>query len=1091
MEFTHDDIRRQFDPGTFARGDGYARQDRVIEITLDGDRIYGEVEGSGNKRYQQTIRVKSDKRGVRFSGDCDCPMTHNCKHVVAVLLAELERGVADLPAAAGRWLERLAVLQDTLRRVERVTPDDTLRLVYVLVPERRGNAPGLHPFMARLRSDGSISGSALETDPLRLLASRQPHVRREDEEPLRLLGAMRMGLDTATPAGVLGAQLLDKLSAEGRLWRADSPYDARRGYLERLVPGPRRRLALAWREDYADRDAVTLALRVDDDDPVEHMFRTDPMYYLDRFNVGILALPDQFAALPPAVLQDLVEQAPTLRAKQRNGVTARMVELGLDRLVPAPAAVPVRERHDVAPVPCLVLDSLQIPTRRDWVWRDVAVLSFDYDGLSTEGVDEPVVRRALEEGVEVIVRDRQAEAAAAARLAAFGFAPPPPDAPLLDGWSGALELPDQAAWLAFVRDELPRLREDGWLVRIDSAFRFDLAEVEEWYADLDEGEQDGSSWFDLELGIVVGGERHALLPLLLEMIRSAPREFDAAALAARADDAELLLKLSTRRRVALPWGRVKPILATLGELYFSDRIDAKIHLPAMDAARLAELERAARMRWLGGDRLRELGRKLHDFAGIQPVQVPAGLRAELRAYQRTGLDWMQFLREYGFGGILADDMGLGKTIQTLAHILVEKEAGRLDAPALVVAPTSLMGNWQAEAARFAPDLRVLLLHGKDRKASFDLIDGADIVLTTYPLLGRDEPALRRHRYHLLILDEAQYIKNSRSKAAQTVRLLDARHRLCLTGTPVQNHLGELWSQFHFLMPGLLGDEKTFNGAFRRPIEKEGDVLRKDLLARRVKPFMLRRTKDKVATELPPKTEVVLPIELDGAQRDLYETVRVAMDKKVRDAIDSKGLARSQIIILDALLKLRQVCCDPRLLDAASTAGSAKMDALLELLDTLLSEGRSVLVFSQFTSMLALIGDALRARSVDFALLTGDTVDRAAPVAAFQRGEVSVFLISLKAGGVGLNLTAADTVIHYDPWWNPATENQATDRAWRIGQDQPVFVYKLIAHGTLEEKIQEMQRRKGQLANAVLDAEGGQAAAIGPDDLRILFAHTVA
>jgi SNF2 family DNA or RNA helicase len=265
-----------------------------------------------------------------------------------------------------------------------------------------------------------------------------------------------------------------------------------------------------------------------------------------------------------------------------------------------------------------------------------------------------------------------------------------------------------------------------------------------------------------------------------------------------------------------------------------------------------------------------------------------------------------------------------------------------------------------------------------------------------------------------------------------------------------------------------------------------------LLARRLKPFMLRRTKDKVATELPPKTEVVLPIELDGAQRDLYETVRVAMDKKVRDAIDSKGLARSHIVILDALLKLRQVCCDPRLLEAASTAGSAKMDALLELLDTLLSEGRRMLVFSQFTSMLALIGAALRARGVDFALLTGDTVDRAAPIAAFQQGEVSVFLISLKAGGVGLNLTAADTVIHYDPWWNPASENQATDRAWRIGQEQPVFVYKLIAQGTLEEKIQEMQRRKGELANAVLDAEGGVAARIGPDDLRMLFAppHSV-
>jgi SNF2 family DNA or RNA helicase len=318
-------------------------------------------------------------------------------------------------------------------------------------------------------------------------------------------------------------------------------------------------------------------------------------------------------------------------------------------------------------------------------------------------------------------------------------------------------------------------------------------------------------------------------------------------------------------------------------------------------------------------------------------------------------------------------------------------------------------------------------------------------------------------------------------------LLDARHRLCLTGTPVQNHLGELWSQFHFLMPGLLGEEKAFNAGFRKPIEQHGDSLRKDLLARRVKPFMLRRTKDKVATELPPKTEIVLPVDFGAAQRDLYETVRLAMDRKVRDEIDRKGLARSQIVILDALLKLRQVCCDPRLLkSAAGGAGSAKLDALMELLETLLSEGRKVLVFSQFTSMLALIADELRARAVEFVVLTGDTVDRAAPIAAFQQGQAGVFLISLKAGGVGLNLTAADTVIHYDPWWNPASENQATDRAWRIGQEQPVFVYKLIARGTLEEKIQDMQRRKGELANALLASEGELAPAIGPEDLQAIF-----
>jgi SNF2 family DNA or RNA helicase len=405
---------------------------------------------------------------------------------------------------------------------------------------------------------------------------------------------------------------------------------------------------------------------------------------------------------------------------------------------------------------------------------------------------------------------------------------------------------------------------------------------------------------------------------------------------------------------------------------------------------------------------------------------------------------MQFLREYGFAGILADDMGLGKTVQTLAHILVEKEAGRLTAPALVIAPTSLMGNWQEEAARFAPGLRVLLLQGKDRMGQFDQIAEADLVLTTYALLPRDEEKLREHDFHLVILDESHYIKNTRSKAAQSAGLLRARHRLCLSGTPLENHLGELWSQFHFLLPGLLGDEKGFNTVFRHPIERQDDPLRRALLNRRIKPFLLRRTKDSVAKELPPKTEMVRKVELTGAQRDLYETVRLAMDQKVREEIDRKGVARSQIVILEALLKLRQVCCDPRLVKSLTgkkqqAAGSAKLVDLMQMVEDLLEEKRKILVFSQFTSMLELIEEELEARDIPYALLTGDTKDRSAQVAAFQQGAVPIFLISLKAGGVGLNLTAADTVIHYDPWWNPAAENQATDRAWRIGQDKPVFV----------------------------------------------------
>jgi SNF2 family DNA or RNA helicase len=569
-------------------------------------------------------------------------------------------------------------------------------------------------------------------------------------------------------------------------------------------------------------------------------------------------------------------------------------------------------------------------------------------------------------------------------------------------------------------------------------------------------------------------------------------DFDPAVLAAHADADQMLAVLPGGVRVALAWRRLKPILATLGELYFNDKIKDKVRLSTLDAARLDELARGTDLRWFGGERLRETGRKLSQFGAVQKVAPPAGLRATLRDYQLDGLAWMQFLREYDLGGILADDMGLGKTVQTLAHILVEKEAGRLTSPALVIAPTSLMTNWQEEAARFAPGLRVLLLQGKERVEQFDRIDQADLVLTTYALLPRDEEKLREHHYHLVILDESHYIKNTRSKAAQTAGMLNARHRLCLTGTPLENHLGELWSQFHFLLPGLLGDEKTFNSQFRHPIERQDDPVRRMLLNRRIKPFLLRRTKDNVAKELPQKTEMVRKVELSGPQRDLYETVRLAMDKKVREEIDRKGVARSQIVILEALLKLRQVCCDPRLVKALpakknSAAVSAKLTDLMQMVDDLLEEGRKILVFSQFTSMLGLIEEELEARRIPYAILTGETRDRAAQVAAFQQGAVPIFLISLKAGGVGLNLTAADTVIHYDPWWNPAAENQATDRAWRIGQDKPVFVYKLIAKGTLEEKIQLMQQKKSELAQSILADGESQKLALTQEDLQAIFA----
>ncbi|NJM37778.1 MAG: DEAD/DEAH box helicase [Akkermansiaceae bacterium] len=471
--------------------------------------------------------------------------------------------------------------------------------------------------------------------------------------------------------------------------------------------------------------------------------------------------------------------------------------------------------------------------------------------------------------------------------------------------------------------------------------------------------------------------------------------------------------------------------------------------------------------------LAKLGHNLRNISTLPPAEIPKNVKAELRHYQEEGFRWLQFLADHGLNGILADDMGLGKTVQTLTHLAAEvaKNPGK---PSLVIAPTSVVPNWAAEAEKFTPHLKVVLLQGKERAEDFKQISAADVVLTSYPLLTRDFETLSKQDWHLIALDEAQYIKNPKAQSAINACKLKSAHRICLSGTPMENHLGELWSLMRFLMPGFLADEKTFNTQLRRPIERDRSSDAQLALNRRVSSLILRRTKDQVATELPPKTEIIHGIDLNKKQTDLYESVRAAMDQRVRDAIAAKGLAKSHIIVLDALLKLRQICCHPQLLKTPSAqkiTESAKLEYLTtELLPTLIEEGRRILLFSTFTSMLALIEQHLEKEKIPFLKLTGQTQDRATLTKKFQTGEIPIFLISLKAGGTGLNLTAADTVIHYDPWWNPAAENQATDRAHRIGQTKPVFVHKLICRGTIEDRILELQKHKADLVAALLSDE---------------------
>lgn len=538
--------------------------------------------------------------------------------------------------------------------------------------------------------------------------------------------------------------------------------------------------------------------------------------------------------------------------------------------------------------------------------------------------------------------------------------------------------------------------------------------------------------------------------------------------------------------ITLPFDRVRVILMALKELL--NREPNSLEVSVNQLADLLDYEGLAKARWYGADRARSLLERLRGLMQPQEVSAPKKFCATLRPYQLEGLRWLQTLAKNQFAGILADDMGLGKTVQLLAHIALEKEEGRLKKPFLVISPTSVLPNWLSEAKKFTPHLKVVPFSGADRFDRLAQAKKADIVLTTYPLITRDIE-LHKIDWHGVALDEAQAIKNHETLVSQTVVKLKASQRFCMTGTPIENHVGELWSQFRFLLPGMLGNLTAFNKFVRRPIEKKGNIELKQTLAKRIKPFVLRRTKAEVAAELPEKTTIVRSVDLQGRQRDLYETVRIACSKQVRDEIERKGFKMSQIMILDALLKLRQACCDPQLVkldQAKKVKESAKLDVLMEMLTEITDEGRKVIVFSQFTSMLDIITEQLSQTAIRFVQLRGDTRDRATPVNEFQHGDASVFLISLKAGGTGLNLTAADTVIHYDPWWNPAVEDQATDRAHRIGQDKAVFVYKLIAQGTIEQRMVELQERKRALASGIIDAQVGSSAGFTEEDLALLL-----
>ncbi|WP_264702325.1 DEAD/DEAH box helicase [Micropruina sonneratiae] len=1040
-----------FGATTLARGQEYAKQGRVGHITVAqggaSTIVQAEVRGSAFRSYH-TVVTRTAGTGTLVA-TCTCPVRSRCKHSAALLW---HMRTVSVRAATPSWQRALSEIAESARPAERgeplalqVTrggPGVALRPMVWGRSERWVRAgitwdnvqqPWMHQFLEEHRT--ALAGLARTRNE----RSSGYYSRRQDELWLGELGpgawdwlraAVAAGVELVPGRDTGAVRIADQPAVlASRLSRTEGGVRlrtvARSGEFERAVP-------------YADLiGEPPHGFVVDSGDELVLVPFAEPL------SKGQQALLLRHSRL------DIPEDDLPAFAAQYPPTLRRMVALEIDPDVELPEAEPPRLRLTVGFEPDHV-------AQLAWAYRyTVGEHAFDVDL-------EPV-------GSQPVLRDPDAEEALLAAL-------PEGPWPLVDVAAGLRRPLERARLIGpdtalLVEQGIPSLTRAGVIVETtgqaaDYRLATEAPEVRVEVAD----PAHGSDWFNLDVEVSIEGE---------------PIEYRELFTALATGQTHLILPSGTWFSLERP--ELQQLRALIAEAQeFAADGTGQLRLRTEHAGlwdELVSLGVVARQSaaW------QQAVSALLDLEQLPEVDPPPGLRATLRPYQLHGFRWLHYLYTARLGGILADDMGLGKTMQALALACALAQEGEREAPMLVVAPTSVLGTWAAEAARFAPGLRVRVVTGTAKRRAESLAElaaGADLVVTSYTLLRLDEAEYVAQPWQVVLLDEAQFVKNRQARGYQSVRKLSARTKFAITGTPLENNLMDLWSLLSIVAPGLFADPISFGERYRKPIESGSDPDALARLHRRVRPLMLRRTKETVAAELPEKQEQVLSIELTPGHRRLYDKQLAVERKKVLGLVDDLG--RNRITILSSLTTLRQLALSPALVLPDQAAVSAKVDTLIELVGELAAEGHRALVFSQFTRYLKLVRDRLEDEGIGTTYLDGRTRDRADRIARFRAGDDPVFLISLKAGGFGLTLTEADYVFILDPWWNPAAELQAIDRTHRIGQDKPVMVYRLVSADTIEEKVVALQQRKRDLFAKVVGEAGDLAAPLTADDIRGLL-----